>query len=311
MTSVLVLVILAAPSVLAALLLVRAWRSRSRAQLTRLDGPTRLLGVAVGTLPDDRGEWGAAMESELAVIQGSRARWSFAASAARAAFLVAVFSVARRRRLAPSPTIAAAVGAAVAGCIAAVAYLLVKEPSAGAAPRPFHWLVLGAVLADCLWLALTPPRGLITSRTACAIGVVLGFALGAGFLWSTGFPHDTNHGAMGFLILGTILLFFLGSLLAALIDGSFRSGVQTAVWGGTIGVPLIFSIWLVEAVRWWEAAPACCSTVTTHRASPRTSPTPCSAPSSSSPPGRCPSASSARLSASGCARQQADRRQRA
>jgi hypothetical protein len=290
----------AAPSVLAAMLLARAWWTRSGARLSLLDGPGRLLAVAVGTLPAERREWAAAMEAELAGVQGRPARWRFAVSAARTASFpppsgrrpivvasaaavvlivatslsvgravpelhvfawtftalasaAAVLALARGRRIAPSPAIAAIVCAAVAGCIAATVYLLRQDPSGAAALRPVHSVLLAIVLVGSLWLALTPPRALMTSRSARGLGVGLGFALGAGFLWSSGFPGDTGAGVMGFVMLGTIVAFSVGSGLAALIDGSFRSGVQTAVWGGTIGVLLMFGIWLVEAVRWHEA----------------------------------------------------------
>lgn len=295
-----IVALVAAPSVLAAMLLVRAWWTRSSARLRALDGPARLLAVAVGALPAERREWAVAMESELARVEGRQARWRFAVSATRTAFLpppssrrpvvlasaaavvlvaaaslavgrampelqvfaasfmvlasaLAVLAVARRRPIAPSPTIAAIACAAVAGSIAATVYLLLKDPSNGAVLRPAHSVLLGAALAGSLWLALTPPPSLITSRSARGLGVALGFALGAGFLWASGFPGDTGEGVMGFVILGTILMFFVGSGLAALIDRSFRSGVQTAVWGATIGALLIYIVWLVEAVRWYQA----------------------------------------------------------
>jgi hypothetical protein len=284
------------PSVLAAMLLARAWWTRSEARLSALDGPARLLALAVGAVPGERGEWAAAMESELAGVDDRAERWSFALSAARAAVCpprssrlpvvvaagaalvlvvatslavgwafpelqvlavaftafvsaAAVVTVARRSRIAPSPIIiAGVVVAAVAGCIAATAYMLVKDP----ALTPVPAVLLAAVLAGFLWLALTPPRALMTSRPARGIGAAIGLALGAGFLWSTGFPSDTGNGVLDFVIFGSILTLFLGSGLAAFVDGSFRSGVQATVWGATIGMLLIFGIWLVEGVRWYE-----------------------------------------------------------
>ena len=229
------------PSVLAAMLLVRAWWARSRARLSTLDGPARLLAAAAGSLP---GEWAAAMESELASQTGRRARWSFAVSAARAA-IFSRLTAARARDIAPSPALAAVVVAAVAGCIAATAYMLVND----AALRPVPAVLLAAVLAGFLWLGLTPPRALLTSRRAQGLGIGLGFALGSGFLWSTGFPSGTGNGVMDFVVFGSMMMLFVGAGLAAFVDGSFRSGVQTAVWGATIGMLLIFGIWLVEAVR--------------------------------------------------------------
>jgi hypothetical protein len=49
------------------------------------DIPSRLLAAVVGRMPDDRREWGDAMLGELAQLQGSTRRWSFAVSCLRVA----------------------------------------------------------------------------------------------------------------------------------------------------------------------------------------------------------------------------------
>ncbi len=288
-----------APAAAAGALLARAWWRRSRSHLSALDGPARVLAVAVGALPAERADWAAAMRSELAGVRGRSARWQFALSAAQAAVLPpptrwrsiavasgaaaalvvaatlavgrampefqvfafaftalvavgAVVVVARRRPLAPSLTIAVIVAAEVAGCIAATVYVLSKDPAASVLGHASA-VVLAIVLAGCLWLALTPPRALLTSRLARGLGIGVGLALGAGLLRSSGFPNETGAGVLDFVVFGTLLVFFVGSGLAALLESSFRSGVQTAVWGGTVGVLLMFGLWLVEGVRWYEA----------------------------------------------------------
>ncbi len=54
----------------------------------------------------------------------------------------------------------------------------------------------------------------MTSRPAQGLGIGLGFALGLGFLWSTGFPSDTGNGVLDFVIFGSTLLLFVGSVWA-------------------------------------------------------------------------------------------------
>jgi hypothetical protein len=80
--------LLAVPTALwvtAALVLVGQWWSRTGVRLAAMDPPGRLLATAVATLPNDRREWGMAMNAELAEVGGRSARWRFALSGARAA----------------------------------------------------------------------------------------------------------------------------------------------------------------------------------------------------------------------------------
>lgn len=51
----------------------------------RKDIPFRLLAAMVARMPEDRREWGEAMLAELAPLQGSGSRWSFAVSCLRVA----------------------------------------------------------------------------------------------------------------------------------------------------------------------------------------------------------------------------------
>jgi hypothetical protein len=79
--------VFATPWAVAARLLWRAWWRQAGAELSALDGPALLLAAAAATLPADRRDWGAAMTAELAQVQGSAARWRFAAGGARTAVL--------------------------------------------------------------------------------------------------------------------------------------------------------------------------------------------------------------------------------
>jgi hypothetical protein len=67
------------PWMVAAWLLWRAWWRQAGAKLSTLDGPGWLLAAAAATLPGGRRDRGAAMAAELAQVQGSAARWRFAA----------------------------------------------------------------------------------------------------------------------------------------------------------------------------------------------------------------------------------------
>lgn len=50
-----------------------------------MDWPARILAAAVRRMPDERGEWGAAMQSELAHIRQPLKRWQFVWGCARVA----------------------------------------------------------------------------------------------------------------------------------------------------------------------------------------------------------------------------------
>ena len=64
-----------------------AWKGRSREDAATSDWPRRLLGSAVGLMPEDRRGWGAAMLAELDAIRGPVDRLRFAAGCLRVALL--------------------------------------------------------------------------------------------------------------------------------------------------------------------------------------------------------------------------------
>ena len=69
----------------AAGLLWWTWRAKTAPSSSTMDTPARLLAVATATLPESRGDWGAAMVAELAQVRASRARWRFAVGCSRTA----------------------------------------------------------------------------------------------------------------------------------------------------------------------------------------------------------------------------------
>jgi hypothetical protein len=151
----------------------------------------------------------------------------------------------RTRRPAPSPTIAAAGVAGVGACIAVTAYFLVEHPAAGKYLSPTVAVILAVVLAGGLWLALTPPRVLTTSRLARGLGVGAALALG---LWFFLISRHTDGGPLVWILLAPEGVFFLASAAAAAAGRSFRTGVQAAVWTALIGPLLVFAIWIPESL---------------------------------------------------------------
>lgn len=69
----------------------------------------------------------------------------------------------------------------------------------------------------------------MASRRARWTGVAVGFVNGALFLLATGFTQFTNSGTLVHVSVAPGFILFLGALLVAGIDRSFRSGIQTAV----------------------------------------------------------------------------------
>ena len=105
--------LLATPWLVAAALL---WRGRRRR--AAIDGPARLLTVAVAMLPEERRDWGAAMTAELAQLDDRAPRWRFALGCVRVAVL------APRGSRMPGLVTAALAVAAVATAALAVGHAL-------------------------------------------------------------------------------------------------------------------------------------------------------------------------------------------
>jgi hypothetical protein len=85
LASAVLVAIVAAPWVVAAWLLWRAYWRRVGPAVAGLDAPARAVAAAAAALPAGRREWGAAMVAELAHVPGRVARWRFAAGCLRAA----------------------------------------------------------------------------------------------------------------------------------------------------------------------------------------------------------------------------------
>jgi hypothetical protein len=303
--------VFATPWTIASGLLWRAWWRQAGARLSTLDGPAVLLAAAAATLPEDRGDWGAAMAAELAQVHGGSARWRFAAGCARTAIFpprgsqtpvlvagalamaavaatalatglaapamrvfaltfvalvggLATLAAARSRRLrrgGPGPAVAATGLVGVAACGAFTvhylteypAYHRVHPPALRVSLPPVTAVVLGVVLAGCLWLALRPPRWLLPDRHGRRFGIAMAVALVAGFVWTSRLEVRDAPGSAGmmeYLLNGPLLVVLTGSAAAAAAGRSFRSGLWACAWALALGAPLLIAAWLAEALRW-------------------------------------------------------------
>jgi hypothetical protein len=167
--------LLAVPTALwvtAALTLVDHWWSRTGVRLFAMDPPGRLLAVAVATLPDDRREWGMAMNAELAEVRGRSPRWRFALSSARAAL--------RLPPLGGWPVLALTTGVMVAAVGAAGRVVDAAVPGLGSFAVVFVGLVGAMVFLAIarlrrVRLPVSAPTLLVTGGVAAAITMTVIF----------------------------------------------------------------------------------------------------------------------------------------
>lgn len=288
-------------SALAITLLLRIWWGRTRDRRSAMDGSELLLAAAVGGLPDERRDWGAAMMAELAQLRNPSSRWWFALGCAYVATFpprssglpvavvgvlaavtvvgvgmavgralpalqvsavtfvalvgaLATLTVARSRRLSlAAPGVAVLVG--VAGCIATTGYVVVKYPVAAHDPSHTLSVLFALMLTGYLWLALTPPRALITHRWAGRLGVATAFALhlviglGAPAIYASS-TSDLAWFCGFFYGLGTITILVLTcSATATRIGRSRHAGIAAALWAGMISALLVFPVFMLSQLH--------------------------------------------------------------
>ena len=175
--------------------------------------------------------------------------------------ILGVARSAKPRLPAPVPTLV--VGGAVAASIVAVVVFLHREPAAARyLPAPAA-AYLAAVLAGCLWIAVTSPRPLGTTRLAPYLGAAAAVVLAA---WSLLLyrlepvePPIVVAEVLGIgLMLTPFAVFAVPAFLASrsagrgagrAAGGSRRAGVQALVWTLAAAMPLTFALWLPEALR--------------------------------------------------------------
>lgn len=239
--------VIAAPWFAAVRMVWRRWWTRAD-----LDPPARLLAAAVAATPRQRRDWGTAMLAELDQVRDPAERWAFAVSSARAA----AFPPRVRQATTPDGFLATAVGvAAVAACVAAVAYFLNEFPIAAQHLPPPAVAFLAVVFTGAALLVLNPPQAL-ASRPARSVGAATAVVLAAA-LWalSRAGLNDVgplNIGILGYVFLAPVPVLLLISLATARATRSFRTGAQTAVWAAVLTSLAFFAVAMLEAVRWYH-----------------------------------------------------------
>ncbi len=170
------------------------------------------------------------------------------------AMMLAMARSQRLREGLPSPGVIVVGLVGVAGCIALTAYFLLEHPSSIGAFDPIVAVVLAVVLAGSLWLTVSPPKGLTSSRVAQRCGVGAALVLGGSFAVTSRLALETqldlDAGVAAYLMFAPIVILFFGSAIAAMREGSFRAGVQAAVWTALLGTLLVFVIYFPEVLGW-------------------------------------------------------------
>lgn len=299
-------IFIATPWLVAVRLLWRARVARTGVGQSTMDFPARLLALAVAGVPEERRDWGAAMTAELTQVQGPTRLW-FAAGCARTAFFppranrvpiavtagvavlavvaaglaagrtlpaMRVFAVAfvglvggltllavtRSRPLRPPKSrlaVAAAGLTCVVACIAVTGYFLVRYPIGALHLTPAPAIFLAVTLACGLWLTLAPPRGLAADRLSPGVAVGSAVALGAGLLVASRLGlrevAGLDSGIFGYVFFVPPGVIFAAAALASTLRRSLRAGVQTAVLTALLASLVIFAVALMESMRWYQA----------------------------------------------------------
>jgi hypothetical protein len=168
--------------------------------------------------------------------------------------VLATLTVARSHKpglTTPGIVTSATLLAGVAGCIAIFAYIAAKYPAAVYDPSHVFSVLFAVLLTGYVWLALTPPRSLTTSRFGIRLGtgaaLAYGLVLGLGIL-AIEFLYTADEGDPALILLlmaVPMALILVCSIIAAGSVQSLRAGIETSVWAGLIIGLLIFNIWLL------------------------------------------------------------------
>lgn len=156
--------------------------------------------------------------------------------------LVLIGVVRSRRPLRPAPVPALLGVGCLAACLISTATFLLRHPTA-AHHLTSPWAVyLAVVLTGCLWIAVAPPRPLVTGRLAPLIGV------GAALVLVLAVDNPITR--VLFMPAG---IFFAAAYVAGAVSRSFRVGAQAAIWTALASGLLAFALWLPEEARRYAA----------------------------------------------------------
>lgn len=179
------------------------------------------------------------MMAELSSVTGSAARWRFAASSARAAYLPPADA-----RHPPAGYFGAAVTVTI-GCVAAAAYLSVAYP--GTVEVAFI-AVLVVFLAACVSLVVFAPPVLTSSAMARNTGVCLGLGSSLGLLLLSR-SNALDAGAMTFIVPVQFLTLVIAPVIVAGIARSLRAAVQVIIASFVSGGVMMLPVYILESIR--------------------------------------------------------------
>jgi hypothetical protein len=225
-----------------------AIRAQRGARAAR-DRPAWLVGLAVRGLPPNRAEWGRAMETELAHLQGRRDRWSFGLGCAIAATRMRAHAALADRDRGGSALRAATLGG-VAVALALVVYGLQRYPRLAAGPAAWA-AIIAFLLVLCAYAfgALTLARGRTPAMARARRSGLLG-GLAIGGAWLVVFvPGDLLKTLVALPLAGALLG---PAVLAGIVGRATRSArvaTHAAAWSGLVGGLLVFVVWVVAAYR--------------------------------------------------------------
>ena len=162
-----------------------------------------------------------------------------------------VLTIARSRRLqlpVPGPTALVVVGVALS--IAVTATFIHRHPDT---LTPNAAVYLAAMLAGCVWIAVTTPRSTTGKRLGPRVGAGAALLYMLGLLGLTLWSRvDSHPDVVAFLfnwIAGAPGVLFFAALVAGTVGKSFRSGLQAGVWAAITLGPLAYTYGLSEQMR--------------------------------------------------------------
>jgi hypothetical protein len=240
----------------------RDWGAAMTAELAQLRDPWArrrfALGCARVALFPPRGARPLAVVGVLAVVVAVASGWSvgraapelqlFAVTFTGLVGALALLTVARSRK--PRLTAAGlAITVGVAGCVAAVGYVAVIEPAGARGSLDDLSVVLALLLTGYLWVALTPPRGLVAAPLPRRLGVGAGIALGLDLAAVSMVDYDFDHAAVPYAWSAALVIVLACSVVAGAVRGSSRAGAETALWAGLIGTLAFFAVETLAALH--------------------------------------------------------------
>ena len=148
-----------------------------------------------------------------------------------------------------------AVGAAVATTV----IFLRRDPSADVHFSAISAAILAAVLASCLWIAVTSPEPTRGNRFAPLLGAGGGLAVGAVFVvlnqaaYNVRFPEASREAfgllAVLWMIFAPAVALFTVATAAGFAGRSFGSGLQAGAWAFAVGTPLMYGLFLLQSLH--------------------------------------------------------------